>query len=221
MYKTEMHCHSASVSICAGATADFIVEKYLEAGYTTIVSTEHINDGTYRRMKELPWQEKVDHFLKGRQALEDAAKGRLHILQGAEIALYADKNDYLVYGITEEFLRSIDDPRHLPSLKELSELVHQNGMLIFQAHPFRTGMTVSKPKYLDGIEIANLSPGTDSNNEFAKMWAEKYSLNGISGTDFHNTDHTSSGGIMTDIPITDNDTLLKTLREKTFTPILK
>ena len=81
MYKTEMHCHSASVSICAGATADFIVEKYLEAGYTTIVSTEHINDGTYRRMKELPWQEIVDHFLKGRQALEDAAKGRLHILQ--------------------------------------------------------------------------------------------------------------------------------------------
>ena len=109
----------------------------------------------------------------------------------------------------------------MPSLKELSELVHQNGMLIFQAHPFRTGMTVSKPKYLDGIEIANLSPGTDSNNEFAKMWAEKYSLNGISGTDFHNTDHTPSGGIMTDIPITDNDTLLKTLREKTFTPIQK
>ena len=30
MYKTEMHCHSASVSICAGATADFIVEKYMQ-----------------------------------------------------------------------------------------------------------------------------------------------------------------------------------------------
>ena len=220
MYKTEMHCHSKQVSICAQADADLIVEKYLEAGYTTIVSTEHINGGTFSAMKDLSWQDKVTHYMTGYNKLVEAAKGRIHILFGAEIALSKTApNDFLVYGISEEFLRSIDDPRKLANIQELSPLIRDNNMMIFQAHPFRVGMTISAPSLLDGIEIANFSLWHESYNDVAQIWAKRNNLIGITGTDFHNPDHTPLGGIMTEYPITDNETLLKTLREGTFTPI--
>ena len=216
IYKTEMHCHSAPVSSCARAKADFIVEKYLEAGYTSIVSTNHIDVYTFRHMEDASWQDKVAYYVEGYQALVEAAKGRLHILFGAEITLV--NNDYLIYGLTEDFLRRVESPHKMSGAAELSSLVRENGMMIFQAHPFRIGITIQYPELFDGIEIVNFSPVL-SYNELSKTWAKIHNLRGITGTDFHNPDHTPHGGILTDYPITDNETLLKTLREDTFTPI--
>lgn len=216
MFKTEMHCHSAHVSTCARADADCIIEKYLEAGYTTIVSTEHIDVWSFRHMEDASWQDKVSHYMNGYRALTKAAKGRIHILFGAEITLHP--NDYLIYGLTEGFLRSIDDPLLLHGLEELSPLIRGNNMMLFQAHPFRVGMRISNPALLDGIEIINFSP-LNSHNSIAQAWAAENGLPGITGTDFHKPEHTPRGGIMTEYPITDNETLLKTLRERNFSTL--
>lgn len=218
MFKTEMHCHSAPVSFCARAKAGYIVERYLEAGYTSLVSTNHIDMDTFRDMEDASWQDKVAYYVDGYRELTEAAKGRLHILLGAEITLAG--NDYLIYGLTEDFLRRVEYPHKLSGAAELSSVVRESGMMIFQAHPFRIGMTIQYPELFDGIEIINFS-SVPSYNELSQMWAKIHNLTGITGSDFHTSENTPRGGIMTDYPITDNETLLKTLRENTFTPILE
>ncbi|MBQ7923559.1 MAG: PHP domain-containing protein [Clostridia bacterium] len=221
MYKTEMHCHCCPVSACSQVSARPFVEKYIEAGYTSVVITDHLNDQTFsKELEAASWEKRADYFVGSYNRLLEAADGRLNILFGAEIRLLNDpESDYLVYGMTEEFFRTVDDPRYLKNTGELAALVHEHGMMIFQAHPFRPNMLLPDPALLDGMEIGNLCFWKESNNDMAKMWAERYDLIGITGTDFHIPNQPPIGGIATDYPITDNETLLKTLRDGTFTTL--
>lgn len=222
MFKTEMHCHSGNVSSCAHATAEEIIEKYVEAGYSTLVSTEHINPWTFpRELEGKSWKRKLEYFMNGYNKLVEAADGKINVLLGAEIRFMRENNsDYLVYGLTEDFLRDLGDPRHM-NIYTLAPLIRENGMMIFQAHPFRPSMMVTDPYLLDGIEIANLSPWHESYNDIAEAWAKRNSLIGISGTDFHDSNHTPLGGITTEKEIKTSDELLSVLKNGKFTPIKK
>ncbi len=213
-YKTELHCHSVHVSTCAHATHEQIVEKYVAAGYNTIVSTEHINPWTFpRELEEGTWRGRLDYFMDAYDHFLAAAKGKLHVLLGAEIRFFRENNsDYLVYGLTREFLADLGDPRQMRGgIDALSRTVHEHGCMIFQAHPFRPTMMVTDPRLLDGIEVANMSPWHESHNDIAKAWAKATGLRGISGTDFHNPEHMPLGGIVTKTPITNNEELLSYL----------
>ena len=57
MYLLEMHCHCAPVSLCASITPEEEIAKYKAAGYSGIVSTNHINRSTFRDMEEKTWEE--------------------------------------------------------------------------------------------------------------------------------------------------------------------
>ncbi len=221
MFKTEMHCHSGNVSSCAHATAEEIIEKYVAAGYTTLVSTEHINPWTFpREIEGGSWRGKLDYFMNGYHKLLEAADGRINVILGAEIRFMRENNsDYLVYGLTEDFLRDLGDPRYM-NIHTLSRELHDAGMMIFQAHPFRPSMMVTDPRLLDGIEIANLSPWHESYNDIAETWAKRNALIGISGTDFHDSNHTPLGGILTANEIRDSATLISVLKDGSFTPII-
>lgn len=214
MYKTELHCHSAHVSTCAHATHEQIVDAYVRAGYTTIVSTEHINPWTFpRELEESTWLDRLNYFMDGYEHFCRAAEGKLHILLGAEIRFYRESNnDYLVYGLTRDFLTAVGDPRQINRIETLSKIVRANRCMIYQAHPFRPTMMVTDPNLLDGIEVANMSPWHNSHNDIAAAWANANGMRGISGTDFHNSDHKPRGGILTESPITSNDDLLAVLR---------
>lgn len=214
MYKTELHCHSAHISTCAHATHEQVIESYVRAGYTTIVSTEHINPWTFpRELEESTWGDRLNYFMDAYEHFLRAAEGKLHILLGAEIRFMRENNsDYLVYGLSREFLTALGDPRHIRGIGVLSKIVRENGCMIYQAHPFRPDMMITDPKILDGIEVANMSPWHNSHNDIAKAWALANGLPGISGTDYHNSDHNPRGGIMTEAPITSNDELLAVLR---------
>ncbi|MBE6569499.1 MAG: PHP domain-containing protein [Ruminococcaceae bacterium] len=221
MFKTEMHCHCHPASACSQVAAPAMVEDYVNAGYTTMVLTDHLNDQTFSpELEKDTWQKRVDYFVSGYNRLKEVAKGRIHVLFGSEIRLLNDPfSDYLVYGISEAFLRSVDDPRYLHSSPDLAALVHEHGLMIFQAHPFRENMLIPDPAFLDGMEIGNLCYYKESNNDMAQMWAERKGMTGITGTDYHIRTAVPVGGIATEYPITDNEILLKTLREKTFTPL--
>lgn len=215
MFKTELHCHSAEVSNCASAGAKFIVEKYLEAGYLTIVLTNHFSIHTFKNKRfdhsDDPWNKKVDYFINGYNVMKEAAAGRLNIILGMELRYYSDPNDYLVYGVTEEFLRA--HPEMLDSKnKYFAPVIKENGMLLIQAHPFRNGMTITKPEYLDGIEVFNGHIGQESRNDIANLWADKFGFIKTSGTDFHHEYHHPDGGIMTEKPITNAQQLVETLK---------
>lgn len=213
-FKTELHCHSATVSACADITPAQIVEKYLENGYTTVVVADHLSPFTFGKNYTggEDWQKKIDYYMEGVRALKEAAKGKLHILQGCELRIEACDSDYLVYGITEEFMRQNPDLLQIPKVRELCARLHEAGFLVFQAHPFRNGMTITNPAYLDGVEVYNAHGRHNSRNDFAALWAERHGLLQISGSDVHHDYDLPGGGILTDEPVESMEQLVQILR---------
>ncbi len=221
-FKTELHCHSRTVSNCASITPEELVQLYLSHGYTTVVLTEHLSRHTFcegsRYTGSNAWQEKIDYFMNGYHRLCEVAAGRLHVLLGCEICLDNSRSDHIIQGVTEEFLRANPDLLQI-NMKTLRERVLDAGFFLYQAHPFRNYMSITPPPLLDGIEIHNAHAHHDSRNDFAALWAERFSLRPLSGSDVHDPDHIPGGGILTDTPITDTETLLRVLREERYTLI--
>lgn len=215
-FKTELHCHTAPVSACADITPCEVVEKMLRCGYTSVTLTNHLSRHTYHSKKARytgseDWQEKLDYYFSGIEALREAAGDRLHVLFGVEICLDGTQTDYLVHGLDEAFYRAHPDILQL-NVEALSALVHEAGGLIYQAHPFRNHIAITPPELLDGIEVKNAHPLHDSRNDIAAAWAEKFSLRGIAGSDLHHPYHDPTSGIVTDTPIETNAQLLAVLK---------
>ena len=215
----EMHFHTRETSNCANVKAADAIEEYIKAGYDGIVVTDHLSPSTYMKYSRelLPWKKKVDFFLRGYKEALKTANGRINILLGMELRFRTSEgdNDYLVYGINEEFL--YNTPKLLEmNIRDFYELAHKNGFLVFQAHPFRVGMKVTNPKYLDGVEIFNGNPRHNSSNDIAEKWAEKYDLMVTSGSDYHEIEDLGSGGIYFNKEITDNKTLVEELRKRDY-----
>ena len=218
-YKTELHCHSKTVSDCADITPAEIVEKYLAAGYTTVVLADHLSPFTFgkRYTGTEDWQSKIDYYMEGVRALKKAAEGKLHVLQGCELRIEKCDSDFLVYGMTEEFMRANPDLLQIPKPKEMCKRVREAGFLLYQAHPFRNNMTVTDPDLLDGIEVYNAHARHNSRNDFAKLWAERHGLLQISGSDIHHDYDSPGGGILTDVPVESMPQLMEILRTGNYT----
>ncbi len=203
-FKTELHCHSTTVSKCASATPETIVETYLAHGYTTVVLTDHFSRFTFNNKKHGDRRghthaQRVDFFLDGTEALRAAAGDRLFVIQGCELRLNTDDNDYQIYGDSGDFLYANPDIMDI-DIAELSRRTHEAGLLLIQAHPFRNEMRISDPRLLDGLEVYNGA------------------LIRTSGSDYHRTSNgLVSGGIVTDAPITSNTQLISVLRSGGYT----
>ncbi len=210
----EMHFHTVETSRCAEISAQKSVNWYIEKGYNGIVVTDHLSPSTFEHFDglQMTWSEKVDHFLSGYRTALKTAKGKINVLLGMELRFDKPRemNDYLVYGVTERFLYSHPDLLNM-NIHDFSKLAHENGMVIFQAHPFRTGMRIVNPSHLDGIEVLNGNPRHNSSNDIAKMWAEKYNLLKIGGSDFHEPEDLARSGVYFDKELKDNDALVKEL----------
>ncbi len=216
-YKTELHAHTMLVSPCADTPLEDVVARYADAGYTTVFVTDHycayVIDNAERT-----WEQKVEHYLSGYRALKELARGRFNVLLGCELRFLENHNDYLVFGMDENFLLAHPE-LHKMSLKDFSAFAKEHGLLLVQAHPFRTGMTIVKPQLLDGVEAFNGHHGHESKNYLANELANRYGLIKTSGSDFHHPTSVISGGIMTDEPITSVSQLIQTLRSGCYTLI--
>lgn len=220
-FKTELHCHSGDVSNCSDVSAEYIVERYVAAGYSTVVLTNHFSKHTFGSKKYIKfleengigdsWDSKVDFFMSGYFHLKNAAKGKLNIILGMEFSPFQGTcNDYLIHGITEEWLRASECILSF-SVSEMSEYVHASSFLIYQAHPFRNEMTVKRPEYFDGYEVYNGHIFHHSRNSIANAWADLHGKKKISGSDFHESRHIPCAGITTSVPIETSEQLLGTL----------
>ena len=216
-YKTELHCHTREVSKCAKSPAERTVDFYISKGYTSLVLTNHLSRFTFNNhrfgdLSAAPWDLKMDLFLGGYHRMKEVAGDRLNILLGCEMRSNITESDYQIYGVTEEFLRSTPDIIDM-KMSDVSAAVRAAGMLLVQAHPFRSGMYVTDPAILDGVEIFNGNLGHGNRNDIARIWAEKYGLIGTAGGDNHSAlPDTYASGIITDFPITTNEELLRVLR---------
>ncbi len=221
--RIDTHVHTSEVSRCSHVSADEMVDLYTGVGYQGVVVTNHFSEWTFEGMKGgwrgQSWRKKVDHFLAGYQkALEKAKTTGLLVFLGAEFNFPGSNNDYLVYGISRQFLYENEDLLNL-GFKAFSALARRNGMLIFQAHPFRCGMTPEDPSLVDGIEIFNGNKRHASNNNLAYEYACRRNLKMLSGSDFHEIEDLGAGGICVEAALFpyNGDSLVSLLRNGVYT----
>ena len=214
-FKTELHAHTSEVSPCGHVTAPEVAERFIAEGYSSLVITNHYCDYVINNLSG-SWQEKMDYYVYPYHLMKEHAGDRLNVILGCELRFEGSINDYLVYGITEKFLRENPD-LHKMNVRTFSSLARENGLLLVQAHPFRNWMQVVPPELLDGMETFNGTPSYDGHNLIANEWASRYGLIRTSGSDFHNPDQYGTGGILTSAAIRTSEELVAVLKSGNYT----
>lgn len=212
-YKYDTHVHTSEVSGCGKVGAKDMVRLYSDAGYSGVVVTDHYYKGFFEGLRDKNWSDKVDRYLEGYyNALNEGTRLGFKIIPGMEITFTENMNDYLVYGIDEKFLKENKELYKL-GLKGFRKLVEGRGILLFQAHPFRPGMTQGLLELLDGVEVYNGNPRHDSHNQLALDYARSSGLMMMSGSDFHQRQDLARGGIIVDEEIGSSSQLVDIIRK--------
>jgi len=198
-YKTETHSHTDESSYCATIPAREMMRIYKERGYKTIIITPHYSRVYFSRITD-DWQERIDYILLGYKTAKSMEEELdINVLMGIELNLIEDGNDYLIYGITEEFLRENVNLYSL-TLDNLINICRENDFLITQPHPFRDNSELAPLEYQMPIEVFNGRCVLDARNDLALRYAKENNLIGVSGTDFHESADLE-GGIITQTEI--------------------
>lgn len=200
------------MSRCGRVEPEEIVRLYKEKGYSGIVVTDHYSPMTFDRN----WcpQKQIDFYLSGYRRMKRAAGDDFTVLLGIELRHYFTANDYLIYGIDEDFLYSSGNLMKYWE-KKIFDMAHERGYLVYQAHPFRTGIRRCNPDYIDGVEVYNGKTNKAQNTQ-ALEWARQNNKLMVSGSDFHVFKNLARGGIITSEKISSNDDLLRILRTQGF-----
>lgn len=192
----DTHVHTSEISPCGWVPALEGVRTYKEAGYYGIIITDHYYDGYFDGLWDSSWEYKIQTYLSGyKSALEEGKKIGLQVFLGLEMRFQEGPEDYLVYGLNEEFLtRNPELYKH--TLKSFREAIKDTGALIFQAHPYREGLKVAPAHLLDGMETHNGNPRHNSHNHKAHAYAKNHGLKMSAGSDFHRLEDLGGGGIL-------------------------
>ncbi len=195
-----MHLHTSEGDLCAFSSGAECVRLYCDAGYSGMVVTNHyfaaFFDWFADDLRGADHRGVIDRYLRGYyNARNEGEKLGFTVLVGAEVRFADSANDYLIYGVDEDFFYNAPLLHRLSGLKELAGLLPE-GACVVQAHPFRDNMTVRTPDHLFGIETYN--GGNDLfRNDLAKTYARHYGKPMTSGSDFHCEAHLAKGGINT------------------------
>lgn len=212
-FKYEMHCHTAEFGWCAKVPTEILVPEHAKAGYQGICITNHYIDFAFRKMKAKDWTGKIDFYLDGYRKAKSLAKHYdMDVILGLEIRFAGDSyNDFLVYGMDEDFLYKYPELyTHTPeSFKAFCE---EHDLLIFQAHPFRPYCNPEEAKFLDGYEILNANVRSDNNNHLTKALQKKTQLLGIAGSDYHQLEDIDRSGCIFYERVRDGKELVRVLK---------
>ena len=188
--RIDPHVHSKGISRCSLLSCEEIIDEKMAHGYDGAILTNHCQAWYYSEEEHAQFVENVlQEFARGK-AYADNKNFRWYL--GLEVSL-ADPHyaDWLLYGVTEEFLRSTPCLYKL-SQKELFELCEHWGVLLVQAHPYR--QTPCDPKYMHGVEH-NCSRTDVQHYEKVREFAEANRLLLTCGTDYHCLEHPHGCGI--------------------------
>lgn len=209
-YKYELHCHTNMVSQCGRVAPAEIVKLYREAGYAGIVVTEHYSPLTFGLKSYYKPQRLVDFYLSSYYEMKQYETEDFSVIFGMELRHYATGADYLIYGIEPEWLKQQGNLMALWE-KQVYRLMHEQGYLVFQAHPFRPYILRCNPQYIDGIEVYNGKCDAKTNFK-ALQWALQTGKLMSSGSDFHRPEQLAKGGIITKEPIRNGKDLVRILQ---------
>ena len=216
--KFETHIHTRNNDLCAHVEAAEIVRLYRDARYGGIVITDHYFNLFYTwfadELAGKSHDQIIDRWLLGyRNARAEGERIGMTVLLGAEVRFDGTNEDFLVYGLEEEFLKNAPLLNTL-TLESFLALKPARA-LVYQAHPFRPNLKLAPASSLFGAEVYNGGTNPEANAR-ARHWAEENRLAMISGSDFHDRGHLGQGGIETEGDIRDEEDFLLVLRARAY-----
>ncbi|MBQ4601752.1 MAG: PHP domain-containing protein [Clostridia bacterium] len=195
----ELHFHTQETSHCAKVPAVAGIRAFKEHGYECVVVTDHLNRSYYKEFYDgtLSYKDATDKWLMGyRTAKAEGDKLGVKVFLGCELDFDNGiaKNEYLVYGMTEEMFYEHSELWTLDE-KSFKEFADSHGLFVAQAHPFRPWCKPCPAEHLHGVEVFNSHPRHDQRNHLAmEMWLTS-DLIPLCGSDYHEADAVRGCGV--------------------------
>lgn len=212
-----MHAHTSEGSPCGHVPGIEVAREYKKKGFDAVVITNHFDEDLLRDFGSTD-RERMERYLLGyRRAADEGERCGVRILFGMELRIVSGPEDFLLYGVTPDFVFEHPDLCQ-KTLLQVHDICRRAGALLIQAHPFRAPCSPQNAADLDGIEVHNAHPQHRNHNEMARQWAsENPHFILTSGSDYHDLDNPSLGGIVTEEDVSDCVELARLLREGRFT----
>lgn len=207
MYKYETHLHTCEASACGVTKGADYPAFYKSLGYSGIIITDHFFNGNCRISRHMSWEKRVNEFCRGYEYAKEAGdKIGFPVFFGWEANFQGD--EFLIYGLDKEWLLNHPDILSYSRTKQY-DIIHQDGGLVVQAHPFRERDYLNtiylNPQTCDAMEAYNVF-----NEPYQNHNAEKYCTDNnifmTAGSDHHrigSLPESGPYGMAFDTPLTD------------------
>ena len=193
--KIDPHVHSKGISGCSRVSCKEIVDEKKKLGYDGVILANHCQRWYYPVEEHAAFVERVIEEYRVGAAYAETQNFKFWL--GIEVTLHEPHYaDWLLYGVTETFLRQTPCLYTLTQ-KQLFELCEEYGILMIQAHPFRSGQSPCDPQYMHGLEI-NCTPGDLETAALVEEFAKAHNLMITCGTDYHYVERDYFGGVFVD-----------------------
>ena len=186
MFKYETHLHTYEASLCASSKGCLYPQYYKDLGYDGIFVTDHFFNGNSRIPVYDNWEKRVNEFCKGYENAKAAGDAiGFPVFFGWEANF--DGDEFLIYGLDKRWL--LDHPDILSySRKQQYDIVHADGGLVVQAHPFRERGYLNSirlnPESCDAMEAYNAFNQTRHNHN-AELYCREKDIFMTAGSDIH------------------------------------
>lgn len=221
MIKTDMHIHTSGISFCAHADCQTVIESKIATGYGGMVLTNHCQAWYYPAHENASFMKRVVE--EYRKAKSYGERRDFRVFLGIEVTVNDPfYSDWLLYGVTEEFLLNAPCLYQL-SQKELYLLCEKHGAVLVQAHPYRSNtgycddMRPGELQYLHGLEI-NCSKGDLERKDEVITLAGKAKKLVTCGTDYHGVAK-FCGGTLLPARVQTNEDLAEYLKTTKYTRV--
>ena len=188
MFYYELHLHTNAASLCSQVSPEEYIKFYVDKGYSGMVVTDHFYHGNTSVNRRQDWQSFVDEFCQGYyRAKKEAEKYDFCVLFGFEQKFNNGTDEYIVLGITPEWLSEHPEIRDMKRV-EFFKTIRNAGGYVIQAHPFRVCYYICDIRlsldYVDAIEVLNIGHN-DVYSRQAYEYAKNLGLPMTGGSDIH------------------------------------
>ena len=191
------HTHTSETSRCGHLPAAEVVDRYVKQGFTGLVVTDHLHPEYLSRIDtQHNWDAVMDHYLSGYRASKKRGdEVGFDVILGAELRFPENDNDYLVYGIDEQWLRSNPYMCCMSAVEFFAKFHDQ--VLIIHAHPYRDGNKEVFESAVHGAEGINGNPLHENGNELARALCRRHPcFFRLAGSDTHQAGDEGQAGII-------------------------
>lgn len=216
-YLYDPHTHTAESSRCGRLSAAEVVERYANHGFSGLAVTDHLHPEYLSRIDtQHNWDAVMDHYLAGYHASKKRGDELgLDVILGAELRFPENDNDYLVYGIDEQWLRSNPYVCCMSAQEFFNQFQHE--VLIIHAHPFREGSAPVQEGAVHGAEVVNGNPRHDNHNDRARELCRRHpEYYRLAGSDTHRDGDEARAGIILPERVQDSFAYKRMVESKAF-----